>query len=134
MSAMKARILLILVLFAALALPGRAQRAENAQAVLRSTTMTAGAAMESASATQNVSLGDLASPGDSAVDIASFFGGFLIPALDSGGLLTAQRLVNYLIGRDRSLDPLAADFFGNGDGRLDVADTVTYINHEPSNK
>lgn len=134
MSAMKVRILLILVLFATLALPSRAQRAENAQAVLRSTAMTAGLGMESATAFQSVSLGDLSSPGESAVAIASFFGGFLIPALDSGGLITTARLVNYLIGRDRSLDPLAADFFGNGDGRLDIADTVTYINRDPSNK
>lgn len=127
---MKLRLILLCALVVAGATSARCEQAENAQAVMRSSAFAAGTAMESAAATQDASLGEVASTGQSASHLAEFFGGFLTPAIDSGGAITAQRIIDFLLLRDVTLDPLSADFFGNQDGKLDVADTVTFVNEQ----
>jgi hypothetical protein len=64
-------------------------------------------------------------PGSSLLNI---YPDFLAPASDSAGLVTRVRIQRILLGQDTTRDPVAIDFGGNRDGRVDIADLVSRTN------
>ena len=55
------------------------------------------------------------------------YAGTLAPATFRGGLITPARLQAVLLGTAAAVEPIALDFAGNRDGRIDVADIVALV-------
>ncbi len=58
---------------------------------------------------------------------ATLYPGRFAPSTDAAGLITQARMSGALLGAAPA-DPLALDFAGNRDGRVDVSDLVTLVN------
>ena len=57
-----------------------------------------------------------------------FFPGLWAPPADRAGLLGAARLARMIVGLESVPEALAAQWAGNKDGQLDVADVVDAVN------
>jgi hypothetical protein len=56
--------------------------------------------------------------------------GYLAPPSDRSGLIARSRIAGVVIGEVAPDEPLALDFAGNRDGRIDVADLVAATNRQ----
>lgn len=54
--------------------------------------------------------------------------GFLFAPVDRFGRVRIARVIDYILGQSETVNPTLIDFYGNQDGRLDVADLVALIN------
>jgi len=119
--------LLMLALAVAIAGGGaHAQRSENAAAAQIHSAVASGGAGESASASIAGTLGQtLTDRAENAA--ATLHGGLHAPPVDRLGLLTRQRIVDFLLGRPLELDLMAVDAAGNHDGRVDVGDLIAWV-------
>ena len=63
--------------------------------------------------------------GDPGATLIDFQPGYLAPVSDRRGLITQGRMRDVLLGREILPEPVAVDFAGNRDGRIDVADLVS---------
>ena len=56
--------------------------------------------------------------------------GYLAAPADRFGPISRERMRNYMLGIDASVEPAALDFAGNRDGRVDIGDLVTGVRRQ----
>jgi hypothetical protein len=111
---------LLLALASAPAADGR-----NSRLVLMRTAFAPGGVAANARLSVQLVQSGFFSAADAGSAQMAFHPGYLAPPTDRAGLVTRRRIAAMLIGEETPAEPLAVDFAGNRDGRIDVADLVT---------